>query len=813
MRFEKVEYHHILSRLNKPSRYINHELNAYNKKTDVNKINFCLAFPDLYELGISNMGIKILYSLLNQQEDAVADRVYAPWTDFVDLLKEQNIPLFSLENKVQLRDFDVLGFTLQTEMNFTTVLLMLDLSRIPILSKDRKEEDPIVIAGGPCAINPLPLQDFIDVFFMGEAEEGIIEIKNCLLKNKNADRAVKLQMLSEIEGVYVPAYYQAGQIVKIRKYHGFSNATDTVSHQLIPWQQPTHDRFVAEIMRGCTRGCRFCAAGFFYRPTREKNPDIVVETVVNDVNRYGWEEAGLVSLSSSDYTCIKGVLDELCHNLKENKASLSLPSLRVDSIDEELLLLLKEMQQKGITIAPEAGSQRLRNIINKNLSEEAILDGIQLALDNNWKLVKLYFMIGLPFETSEDVQAIIDLVEKIVGFTRKRLQLNITLSPFIPKPFTPFQWAPMDNRESLLSKALSVKHSLSRYKFIKVKYHQIENSYLEGLLTRGDARVGQIIKLAYEKNAIFDGWHECFNFNNWEKAIEESGIDISEFFTATDPEAPMPWDFIDIGLSKEFFREEWKKAVQEVTSPDCREAGCINCGICNKENQPVYFKELTKKMHPEPKEDVKPQNTYYRIFLQKMGDLQFVTHLDFLRMVHRLLRAADIPIGYTEGFNPHPKVSFAPPLSIGVQGENEYIDITLTSPRKIVDLEKIFRSVFPPSLVLNKIILLADKTQMSMDLIQFEKYEIGIPDSLSGLITDKVLEFKKGNELLITRVRKGKEQIINLQESIPEICFENKVLKLTKKIHGASIFDILKSMLHLEREELGGFEIIRKELL
>ena len=395
MSFQKIKFNHLLPSVIKPTRYINNEINSFCKEPTQNTINFCLAFPDIYEVGFSHLGLKILYTILNNENDAVADRVYMPWIDFAEKLKVNNIPLFGVESQVAVKDFDVLGITLQTELTFTNILHILELSQIPVLRKDRTENDTLVLAGGPCSTNPMPLSDFIDVFFIGDAENAIVEIKDAVKMGNT--RREKLELLYKIEGIFIPEF-GTEKIIKARKYMDFSEMKITHSPQLIPWMMPTHFRYVTEVMRGCTAGCRFCHAGYFYRPIREADPQILLRNLKNEVNTFGWDESALTSLSTGDYSCIKEVLFELYKFTSKTNTDVSLPSLRVDSIDNDLTKLLNKMHQTGLTIAPEAGSQRLRNIINKNISEEDIIKAVQIAMNNGWKLLKLYFMIGLPFE-------------------------------------------------------------------------------------------------------------------------------------------------------------------------------------------------------------------------------------------------------------------------------------------------------------------------------------------------------------------------------------------------------------------------------
>ncbi|MBC8385316.1 MAG: TIGR03960 family B12-binding radical SAM protein [Candidatus Cloacimonetes bacterium] len=812
MPFKKIKYEHLLSSVIKPTRYINHELNSFHKSPSNKTINFCLAFPDVYEVGFSHLGLKILYSILNNEEDAVADRVYLPWTDFVSKLKENKIPLFGLESKVAVKEFDVLGITLQSELTFTNILHLLELSQIPIFSSERTKNDPIVIGGGPCVSNPEPMTDFFDAFLIGDGEEAIIEIKEVLKETGNREN--RLAELSKIKGIYVPDF-GTNKKVHIRKFMGLSDSEREHDNQLIPWIMPTHFRYVAEIMRGCTRGCRFCHAGYYYRPVREKKPEDILKQLAKEVKEFGWDESALTSLSTSDYSCIKELLFELYSITTHTTTSLSLPSMRVDTIDDDLIKFLNKMRQSGLTIAPEAGSQRLRNIINKNITEVDILKSVEIALNNNWKLIKLYFMIGLPFEEEADIDAILDLVERIIEMSRKKLRINITISPFVPKVFTPFQWSKMDSMENLIDKAKRIKRSLSRYKFIKVSYHSIETSVLECVIGRGDRKIGKLIYNAYWNGAIFDGWNECFDFDVWKRAAGSAGIEFEKYLSAIPSDSILAWDHIDIGIDKAFLIKEWQNAQNEASLEDCKNGKCSACGVCNSEIYNVYAekKELTK---PDFQIE-KPENQYvffhYRVFFEKIGIMQFVAHLDLVRMLQRIFRISRIPIVFSQGFNVHPRISPGPPLPIGVHGENEYCDFVLDQKLDLAEIEAKFSLTFPEKLNIRKVEFLENKKQRAMDFFKYEEMQIILPEDISDHFQERSEIFLKAEEWFYCRRRKGKEQTTDLKQIIVNITFHQNILTIIKKIVGASIFDILREVFEIERNETGRLEITRKRLI
>ncbi|GFN34491.1 TIGR03960 family B12-binding radical SAM protein [Tepidimicrobium xylanilyticum] len=595
----------VLRRVEKPARYIGMEKNAIKKDLNEVKVKFAFAFPDIYEVGMSHLGLHILYNLINEKEDMACERVFAPWVDMEEEMIKEGIPLFTLESKESVRNFDFLGFTLQYEMSYTNIINMLNLGGIPILSKDRKKEDPFIIAGGPCAYNPEPIADIIDFFVIGEGEEIILEIleKYKEYKAPKGNRIGFLKEVSKIEGVYVPQFYH----VKYNKDNTIQSMDPIVEgipkiikkriikdldrvyfpeKLIVPYIETIHDRIPLEIFRGCTRGCRFCQAGMIYRPVREKSVERLLELAEKLEENTGYEDISLTSLSSCDYSNLEKLISKLMDRYEDEKVGISLPSLRLDSFSIGVLKEIQKVRKTGLTFAPEAGSQRLRDVINKGVTDEDLINAVSYAFEEGWSTIKLYFMIGLPTETEEDLLGIRDLGYKVkdIFFSlpkeKRKGNLKVTLSAscFVPKPFTPFQWVGQDSIEKFYEKIDLIKQNI-RDKKITFNYHDPKLSYLEAVIARGDRRLGKALIRAWEKGCKFDGWSEKFDFDKWMEAFKETGID-GDFYALREREIDeiLPWDFINPGITKEYLIKEYEKAKGEELTRDCR-LGCTNCGI------------------------------------------------------------------------------------------------------------------------------------------------------------------------------------------------------------------------------------------
>lgn len=598
----------ILLKIEKPARYIGNEVNSVVKDLADIEVRFAMCFPDVYEIGMSHLGIQILYDMFNQWEDVYCERVYSPWMDLDKIMREQDIPLFALESQDPIKDFDFLGITIQYEMCYTNILQVLELSKIPLESQERTWEHPVVIGGGPCAYNPEPLADFFDLFYMGEGETVYRKLVDLYKTHKanNSSREEFLREAGKLPGIYAPSMYEVsynedGTIAEFKpKYEDIPHTikkeivmdlTNTYYPEkpVVPFIKATQDRVVLEIQRGCIRGCRFCQAGMIYRPVRERNVEMLKSRAYKMLKNTGHEEISLSSLSSSDYSKLGELVNFLIDEFKGKGVNVSLPSLRIDAFSLDVMSKVQDVRKSSLTFAPEAGSQRMRNVINKGLTEEVIINGAGLAFEAGWNRVKLYFMLGLPTETEEDIKGIAYLSEKVAeryyeipkSERNGKVQIVASSSFFVPKPFTPFQWASMNTKEEFLEKAHivndTVKEQLNK-KSIKYNYHEADVTVLEGVLARGDRRVGKVILNAYRKGCLYDAWSETFQNDLWMEAFEEEGIDIM-FYTKRERslDETLPWDFIDVGVSKEFFQREWQRAKDMVVTPNCRMA-CQGCG-------------------------------------------------------------------------------------------------------------------------------------------------------------------------------------------------------------------------------------------
>jgi len=738
----------ILPLVLRPSRYVGAERNVPAREPDESALQFLLAFPDVYEIGMSHLGLRVLYDILNRRNDVRCERCFAPWVDMEKLQRERNVPLFSVETFRAASKFDVIGFTLQYELHYTTILSMIDLAGIPLRAADRSDSDPIVIAGGPNAFNPEPVAEFFDAIVVGDGESVILDIADALIEAKGArgagsdeprwspsdgSRGSVLERLAAIPGVYVPSLYRttdgegngratvpvsdAAPAVVARRAETSLGGLGLPACPIVPITEAAHDRLTLEIMRGCTRGCRFCQAGMITRPVRERPVDELVELAIAGIDRSGYDEVSLMSLSTSDYSQLDELVAALNEKLAGRKVSIALPSLRLDRFSLDLAGGVGSVRRAGLTFAPEAGSQRMRDVINKNETEEHILETVDVAFSSGWDRIKLYFMIGLPTETDEDVEAIARLVGRVRHVARgkrKGAKISVSISPFVPKPHTPFQWESQDLPEETARKEGILREKL-RMKGVKCSLRDPNVSFLEGVMARGDRRLANVVRRAYEKGARLEAWTEQFDFALWVDAFAEAGIDPTAYLGARDTAEPLPWDHIDGGPARAFLLDERAKALRGEVTPDCRLNGCFDCGACvpagptgtagsedaagttsglpprgggtreppqrergacsgmpDVTRRPSGFGRRIRRARPEGSE------ARWRVRFAKAGRLRFLSHLDIVRAIIRATMASGLPVAFSQGFNPHPKLSFGPPLPVGTTGSAELFDIELT---------------------------------------------------------------------------------------------------------------------------------------
>ena len=838
----------ILSLVERPSRYLGMEINSIKKDPDKVRLKVALAFPDLYEIGVSHFGLQILYYILNKHKEIAAERVYAPDVDMESYLRSSQMPLVSMESHKPLKSFDVIGFSLLYELNYTNVLTMLDLSGIPFFSSERDGSFPLIIAGGPCTCNPEPVADFFDVMVVGDGENVIVDISRGWLawkKDGSEDKEVLLKQLSLIKGVYVPAFFNltgssAGsktffQIpqpifsdykVIAREIIADLDTAPFPDSPIIPFGKPVHDRLRIEIARGCTRGCRFCQAGMIYRPVRERSVNRLLKLFDASYAATGYEDISLLSLSTADYGSIVSLMERLMSRCEPRHIAVSLPSLRAGTLTPELINIIKRVRKTGFTIAPEAGSQRLRDIINKNITEEKIIDTVQDVFSLGWLVIKIYFMIGLPSETDEDLLAIVELVKKlrkIKARPGRRGQINVSVATFIPKPHTPFQWAPQISLTESREKIKMLRANL-KMPGIRFKWQNPEVSMLEGLFARGDRRLGDLLVDAYKKGCKFDGWGDRFQYGLWEKAFFDQGLDVDRYtIRARDVTDRLPWDHIDIGVTKEFLKLEWEKAECGEHTPDCRRGDCNTCGVCDFETvEPKVF-EAGKE---EPDQDIVNEFLYnkgdaadkkaafytrVRVCYSKQGQAKYFGHLELVNIFLRALRRAGISIKFTEGFHPMPKVSFDDALPIGMEGLNESLSLMVCGSVKPDAVTTALNNHLPEGLSVKDCQISSSKPAVKQQ--KSATYLVELKDGCFD--KQKLSDFIKSSDFVQTRVnRKGKLKKIDFKDLVLKINLTGHCRMMIRLMSEpgktARPFEIIKGIFNLSEEIIKQATIIKQ---
>ncbi len=809
----------LLARVKRPARYTGGELHMAKKDPAAQNVSVCLAFPDIYDIGQSYIGFHILYHILNKRPATLCERTFQPWTDMEAAMRDEKVPLWSLENFLPVSAFDVVGFTLQYELHYTTVLNMLDLAGIPLHSEERGEDDPLVISGGTCVVNPEPMARYFDAILLGDGEEAFSEILDVVEQSKKEglDRLETLRRLAGVESVYVPSFYRAeydenGTFTKIEVIDDAAPATlkSRVVEQmkaefypekpLVPVTDVVHDRLAVEIMRGCTRGCRFCSAGMSYRPRRTRPPEDIVQQITRGIKTTGWDEVSLVSLSTTDYPGIDRVVREVGRKLEGKAVSISLSSLRADNFSLKMAEATAGGRKTSLTFAPEAGTQRLRDVINKNLTEEQLIETVTSALEQGFGNIKLYFMIGLPTETDEDVLAIAELLNKVGGIVKrnKGRNLNVTISPFSPKPATPFQWENQASAEAFEEKMRLIRHNL-RSRAVHLRQGNPMLSLLEGAIARGGREMGDIIFEAWKRGSRLDGWSELYDGETWSDVFSAAGIDLAAGGGGMEVGTALPWSHLSFGVETPYLIAERERAYQGDTIPDCRER-CHNCGpyaaFCkafreeeasragvqgeqNRDTASAAKFGRKRKPAVTRSEPLDILGTRLRVKYTKEEAVRYSSHLDMIRIFDRTLRRGGIPVAYSQGFHPHPKISFGYPLPLGYKSGAEYVDISLSTP--FPSFEKAFREGLPDGVGLVDIRSIPDKTQSLTKLVTLAEYHVAceVDDPLEARIGETLAK----EHIEMVRMTKKGEKTVDVRCGIESVSVTDNRDGLTLLLH------------------------------
>lgn len=815
-------YDELLPLVNRPSRYLGDEVNAVRKDHSSVEATVVMAHPDLYEMGMSHMGMNILYDLLNGDERFLCERVYSPGTDYEALLRERGLPLASLESQTPLGEFDILGITLPHELCYSNVVNLLDLAGIPLRAAHRDGSFPLVIGGGSSAFNPEPVAPFFDAVVIGDGEVVILQICEAVVRCKGKPREELLDALSRIQGVYVPSFFEPiygedGRLSEIRPRPADQPTVKRAvltdlgkgtfpEKMVVPFQQLVHDRISMEIMRGCTVGCRFCQAGYTYRPVRERKPQEVVRLVNANLRNTGYDEISLLSLSSGDYCKIEPLLENLTKRLAPQRVAMSLPSLRVATLTPSIVGSIKEVRRTGFTIAPEAGTERMRRIINKPVDDADVLRVVENVFSQGWRRIKFYFMIGLPFEERAELDGIVRVARESLAVLKKagKGAVTVSVSTFVPKPITPFQWAQQMDRETTLEKQAYLRRALKGGGIV-FKCHDPELSLIEGIFSRGDRRLSLLLEAAHRRGCRFDSWSDEFRPDLWAQALEECGIDPADCLRERGLDEVLPWDHLDAQIARPFLLEELEKSRKEAMTDDCRWHGCPNCDICFKDgikNITYPREEIVGSEATPRRDDTRQPWIRVRATYRKAGRRKYLSHLEVARAFQRGIRRAAIRVRHSQGFHPKPKISFGPPLPVGYESDCEFFDAEIVGSPDPADLMERLNARMPPGLEVTDAREIPKGDESIFIGIRSSTYRV-LPRSMPTTAPQDIEAFLAMEEVPIRQTRKGRARTVDLRRQVQSISLIEGGVQLTLRhlsTGGAKAGEIVRRVLGLPED-------------